>query len=625
MDESRQAASVQKRLFQPVGTRHQPSDSSKRGALAKVFRQAVPESVLYTALEVQSHEEHITAQPLTPQSLSMDVMARPYTYDTRTQFINSLIISKDDVEMLEKATRAQCNSPIWSMARRGRLTASNFYSVYTKVQSIKKDPDTETGSLLGRIMGYDRVRASLAPLEYGRKTEAAARKSLFEQFQSEHEDAQCHQNICAALDFFFEEYVAPELLTGKLKKKRDAVAQQAGTSQAGTSQAGTSQAGTSQAGTSQAGTSQAGTSQAGTSQAGTSQASTILAKTGSHNIGLEDMSGQAERDPYTLLMNLKAALTLLLAVEELGALTEDGVDVPGEVVDVVAGGEVDGPPTGISWDRDKTNVEDKPTGTKNSSGNQLGADTGDKPHMCGECRSPTAVPQNLCDRSPTAVPQNFCDGSPTAVPQNFCDGSPTAVPQNFCDGSPTAVPQNFCDGSPTAVPQTFCDRSPTAVPQNFCDRSPTAIPQNFCDGCPTAVPQNLCDGSPTTVLWGRNTFNVQEQLAEAETSLVNQLEAQFGETPFLCGERGYRTADKSCLSKHVRTHTGKKTYKCDQCEYSAAHKSTLDRHLAKHSDEKPYMCGECGYRTAEKGSTWQRQAMGLLLLFTRAAVMGLLL
>ncbi|CAH1241399.1 Hypp6357 [Branchiostoma lanceolatum] len=67
---------------------------------------------------------------------------------------------------------------------------------------------------------------------------------------------------------------------------------------------------------------------------------TVLAKTGSHNIGLEDMSGQAERDPYTLLMNLKAALTLLLAVEELGALTEDGVDVPEEVVDVVAGGEV---------------------------------------------------------------------------------------------------------------------------------------------------------------------------------------------------------------------------------------------------------------------------------------------
>ncbi|CAH1245973.1 ZFAND6 [Branchiostoma lanceolatum] len=52
------------------------------------------------------------------------------------------------------------------------------------------------------------------------------------------------------------------------------------------------------------------------------------------------MSGQAERDLYMLLMNLTAALTLLLAVEKLGELTENGVDVPEEVVDVIAGGAV---------------------------------------------------------------------------------------------------------------------------------------------------------------------------------------------------------------------------------------------------------------------------------------------
>ncbi|CAH1242261.1 POGK [Branchiostoma lanceolatum] len=244
-----------------------PIRFTKRGALAKVFQQAVPEAVLYTALEVQSHEEHIPVKPLTPQSLSMDVMARPYTYDTRTQFINSLIISKDDVAMLEKATRAQCNSPIWSMARRGRFTASNFYSVYTKVQTIKKNPDTETDSLLARIMGYERVKASLKALKNGKEMEGKARKSLFEQFKSEQEDAQCHQlglfllehkaylgastdamftckchgsqvveikcpesckdtvpspDLCKylkyendTLDFFFEEYVAPELFTNR--------------------------------------------------------------------------------------------------------------------------------------------------------------------------------------------------------------------------------------------------------------------------------------------------------------------------------------------------------------------------------------------------------------------------
>ncbi|XP_078586122.1 uncharacterized protein LOC144868000 [Branchiostoma floridae x Branchiostoma japonicum] len=286
---------------------------------------------MYTAFEVQHHQrDDASAQPLTPQSLSMDVMARPYTYDSRTQFIQSLIISNDDVQVLERATRDQANSPLWSMARRGRLTASNFYRVYTKVQSIKKDPENpKVESLLATIMGYTRTTPNLAALKYGREMEDEAKKALFAEFSKEHEGARCEQvglvlsehkaylgaspdaifscnchatrqvvelkcphsskdtvpspdtcvylvngcdgvtlkrkhayyaqcqgqmaltgckscmfyaysrhgsvrvniefdneyweGICAALDFFFEEYVAPELLTGKLKKEMDAV------------------------------------------------------------------------------------------------------------------------------------------------------------------------------------------------------------------------------------------------------------------------------------------------------------------------------------------------------------------------------------------------------------------
>ncbi|XP_035664001.1 histone-lysine N-methyltransferase PRDM9-like [Branchiostoma floridae] len=69
------------------------------------------------------------------------------------------------------------------------------------------------------------------------------------------------------------------------------------------------------------------------------------------------------------------------------------------------------------------------------------------------------------------------------------------------------------------------------------------------------------------------------------------------EKPFMCGECGYRTAQRSNLSRHMRSHTGEKPYMCNQCDFSTAEKSKLVRHVRKHTGEKPYMCGECGYRT----------------------------
>ncbi|XP_035663260.1 uncharacterized protein LOC118406968 [Branchiostoma floridae] len=161
------------------------------------MREALPpESGFFTALEVQPHPEEEEATPgqhLTPQSLAMDVLARPYSYDTRAEFVSSLIVSKEQVAALEKATRAQSNSPIWSMARQGRITASNFYKIYTRVQTIKSNPEESTDSLLGTIMGYKRVSENVRALKYGRTMEEEAKAALFQQFSQEHEDARCEQ------------------------------------------------------------------------------------------------------------------------------------------------------------------------------------------------------------------------------------------------------------------------------------------------------------------------------------------------------------------------------------------------------------------------------------------------
>ncbi|KAI8482775.1 hypothetical protein Bbelb_394370 [Branchiostoma belcheri] len=116
--------------------------------------------------------------------------------------------------------------------------------------------------------------------------------------------------------------------------------------------------------------------------------------------------------------------------------------------------------------------------------------------------------------------------------------------------------------------------------------SPTGVGQSCCNGSPTRVSEIDCDSK---------TSNAQGQSSAQQVNLDNA-----GEKPYMSGECGYRTAYKSDLSLHMRTHTGEKPYKCDQCDYSAAQKYDLDQHLAKHTGDKPYMCGVCGYRTAYK-------------------------
>jgi hypothetical protein len=93
------------------------------------------------------------------------------------EHISSLRIPDKTVKLIEFETRGQSSNEKWIQARHGRITASNFHAIRTKMQTLD-NPNTkrskDTTSLISLLMGYNPVSPNIPALQYGRETEATA-------------------------------------------------------------------------------------------------------------------------------------------------------------------------------------------------------------------------------------------------------------------------------------------------------------------------------------------------------------------------------------------------------------------------------------------------------------------
>ena len=54
------------------------------------------------------------------------------------KFTNSLNLSDVQINLIEEVTRSQSSSDEWFQQREGRITASNFHRVYTRIETLKE-------------------------------------------------------------------------------------------------------------------------------------------------------------------------------------------------------------------------------------------------------------------------------------------------------------------------------------------------------------------------------------------------------------------------------------------------------------------------------------------------------
>jgi predicted phage-related endonuclease len=116
-----------------------------------------------------------------------DLMAAAGRCHSVPDFLSTLTASADQRALLEQETRDQATCSLWHTARAGRLTASNFYRVFTKVNSLKKNPHADLDKLISSILSPPDL-SSLTHINHGKQLEEDAIKEALIRLSTEHDN-----------------------------------------------------------------------------------------------------------------------------------------------------------------------------------------------------------------------------------------------------------------------------------------------------------------------------------------------------------------------------------------------------------------------------------------------------
>uniref|UniRef100_A0A7M5VBF9 YqaJ viral recombinase domain-containing protein n=2 Tax=Clytia hemisphaerica TaxID=252671 RepID=A0A7M5VBF9_9CNID len=126
-----------------------------------------------------------------PKTIFESKMA--YTYNTELSpkenaglFTYELKISKKNILDLSEATVGQGETEIWKNHRQGRMTASNFHSIFTKCATLRKNPETDCTSLTNTLLGKSGPSGNEYAIKHGNNLEERARRRYRHIMKSKH-------------------------------------------------------------------------------------------------------------------------------------------------------------------------------------------------------------------------------------------------------------------------------------------------------------------------------------------------------------------------------------------------------------------------------------------------------
>lgn len=145
-------------------------------------------------------EQAVPGENAASQSWLMEDLVKPYKYchNDDEAVINGKVesflesipkLNSTQVNEIEKATNGQSNNDNWFQYRKGRITASKFYQVHTKVNSILIKDNGKTinvDSLISTLMNYKPLNPDIPALKYGRNMEEEAKRVYNDKMRKKH-------------------------------------------------------------------------------------------------------------------------------------------------------------------------------------------------------------------------------------------------------------------------------------------------------------------------------------------------------------------------------------------------------------------------------------------------------
>ena len=194
IEPKRSVTNARRSLFKPTERRVVQTDDEKRELFYSSMKDILPNSCL---VMIKTAENEM---PKHCQTIQAPVhKAVPFT--------------AEEIAGIEQETIGQSENEAWHTYRKGRITASMFYRVYTKVETIRSTGDYSTADKLVQCLkGHTKPPEHLASLKYGREMEVIAKEVFCKYFGENHRQASVRE--CGLFIYKTKQYIgaSPDLL-----------------------------------------------------------------------------------------------------------------------------------------------------------------------------------------------------------------------------------------------------------------------------------------------------------------------------------------------------------------------------------------------------------------------------